>query len=167
MKTILQRLQSPRLKLTSDSLLTALLNAIDLLETDGEYEEGGFILKKGDDYKFVKINSIVPPTHAASLYIASPKEYGEKIIMAMDDGWFPDSSFHTHPNGYGSYPSITDFENLFLGFGRNYIYSPAKEELAFYQYKDSKRSPHISKETDINIKQQYYTSLWQRNLINL
>lgn len=116
-----------------EDLKVVLKEAITICKWNGE-EEGGFILKKDSGYKFVKIdNGYSGQLCAAGLYIATPEQYGLKVITLQNkEGYIPSASFHTHPDGCGAWPSSIDLKNIFRGFPINFIYAPSKNELVMY-----------------------------------
>ena len=122
---------------TNSSLLQSLSTAILSCDCKNSFEEeGGFILHKADsdEYKFVKItNRNTGSPVAKALYTAEKQEYGDKVLVeVLKHGWTEFASFHTHPPGFGPFPSEIDLQQLFTGFPINYIYSPDMNLLMQY-----------------------------------
>jgi proteasome lid subunit RPN8/RPN11 len=104
------------------------LDAVDVCHRFDE-EEGGLILNRDKDYKFVHIDNMHSgSSHAIGLYEVSPEQFGKLVIPLMREGWKMFSSFHTHPP-YSATPSNLDLGTLFKGFKHNVIY--ANEQRAF------------------------------------
>lgn len=98
-------------------------------------EEGGFILRKEENFEFVKISNQHTGTSAAAyFYEANRTEYGSKVISKYNDGFKNHASFHTHPLGCRARPSMTDLSRLFNGAPCNFIWSPSFRELIRYIY---------------------------------
>jgi hypothetical protein len=105
-----------------------------VVSDDDPEERGGFILKKGNDFKFIPVMNIHTGTSIShGLYRPEPNEFGEKVLgPILYDGWKLYASFHTHPNGYSPIPSGIDVQQLFLGHQINYIYATKTDELVEY-----------------------------------
>ena len=103
-------------------------------------EEGGIILRKQEDFLFVKISNQVSGTaQARCLYVANAQEVGNKIIPLLDS-WVMYGSFHTHPTGYPASPSMLDLRALFRGFPINIIYAPGMKQLTSWRFLKTKES---------------------------
>lgn len=112
--------------------------AMQSVQYDGAEEEGGFILKREDEYLFVKVKNANTGTEVALvLFTADRAEFGTKVIPHQKDGWIIWASFHSHP-GNSVMPSSTDLTKLFKGFPNNFIYSPKSKKLNWYQYRAEK-----------------------------
>ena len=116
----------------SPSLQDCLKDAINSISTQLE-EEGGVILKKDIEFKFVKIRNInTGSSKAYGLYEVDRSEYGAKIIPLFNTGWVNYATFHTHPQYCHPYPSITDLTRLFKSAPVNFIYSDYYDQLCGY-----------------------------------
>jgi proteasome lid subunit RPN8/RPN11 len=95
-------------------------------------EEGGVILSRGDEYRFVKITNTHKNTPTAvALYEADKQELGKCMFDLYKEGWLLFSSFHTHPQ-FAPFPSNLDLNTLFQGFQHNVIYAPLYQEAFSY-----------------------------------
>jgi len=136
---------------SKNSLNQCLLQLVSACDLKCGEEQGAFIIQREgvaeyEAYWVTNINSGTP--RASGLYTANRDEYGEKILKKVLTGdWFEYASFHTHPRGFGSYPSIMDLRQLFTGFPINYIYAPDMELLMRYNYDKE----HIWLATPINL----------------
>jgi proteasome lid subunit RPN8/RPN11 len=100
----------------------AVLDAADQCDHPLE-EEGGVLLARKDDYRFVKIKNKHKGSHTAiSLYEADKLELGKLLFDRYKEGWEICASFHTHPS-FSPYPSNLDLDTLFQGFKHNVIYA--------------------------------------------
>lgn len=100
---------------------------------EGNEEQGGFILQKGSRYKFIKIHNDNSGTSIAkALYTANRKEFGDKVISLIVQGWDNIATFHTHPNGFSASPSNIDLDKIFKNCRTNYIYSTQQNQLVQY-----------------------------------
>lgn len=91
--------------------------------TNNSEEEGGIILYKAEDFKFIKIENKHKGTSIShTLYEVNPEEFGTVVAQYVCDGWQLFSSFHTHP-AFPPTPSSTDLNYLFPGYKYNVIYS--------------------------------------------
>lgn len=108
------------------------LNTCLLIETNEE--EGGFIPRKKDEFKYFRVNNCHSGTKvAAGLYEPDRKQYGETVIASYGDGFCNWGSFHTHPFGCRALPSLTDLTRLFNGQPNNFIWSPSLHELNWFE----------------------------------
>ncbi len=134
-------------KKLKSSLNQALLHAKLSCNPALRQEEGGFILLnlKFKKFEFIKIQNANTGPIAAGLYTADRAEYGEKVLTKVLTGNYEEyASFHSHPPGYGPYPSRIDLEQLFTGFPVNYIYAPDLEVIVEYTF-DIKNKVWIQK----------------------
>lgn len=134
----------------NDSLKAALLLACHLCNGEINEEEGGFIVRKDDEYRFHKIRNANTGTPVAeALFTADKTEFGDKIIKGemIKNKAIIDSSFHTHPTNYPPIPSHTDLTRLFKGFPINYIYSPSLSTLVQYTIQKDTKSWRAQKIT--------------------
>lgn len=101
-------------------------------------EEGGIILKRKDEYQFVKVINLHRGTHTAyGLYVAEPAGFGSEVVPLLSKGWQMYASFHTHPQ-FSCTPSQLDHDKLFQGFKYNYIYSHRDLEFSCSDWSPSK-----------------------------
>lgn len=115
------------------SLIDCLNQAI-ASSTNQIEEEGGIILKKEDEYKYIKIRNNHTGTKIAwGLYEVDRQEYGNNIIPLFNGSWRNYATFHTHPNGCRPYPSLIDLTRLFKGARTNFIYSSSYRQLCGYK----------------------------------
>lgn len=118
-----------------DSLHAALKLAVDTCLGIDE-EEGGFIVRRGEEYQFHRIiNSHTGTPTAIGLYEPNRQEYGDKVIGSYGKGFQNFGSFHTHPTNFPARPSITDLTRLFNGQPVNFIWSPSLRELKQYTFR--------------------------------
>ena len=97
-------------------------------------EEGGIILSRDDEYKFVKVKNIHTGTEKAyGLYETDKKDLLQQVFSQFDSGWFMCASFHTHPT-FGPTPSTIDVKNLFEGFRYNVIYSTISDMFSYSEW---------------------------------
>ena len=123
-------------------ILLALQCAVSKVDPELHEEQGGFIIHNTitDDFEFHLVTNMNHRHPIASgLYTANPDEYAEKILgktLASDkkQNWVEYASFHTHPVGFGPFPSRMDLTQLFTSFPINYIYSPDTQSLMEYTY---------------------------------
>jgi proteasome lid subunit RPN8/RPN11 len=102
-------------------------------------EEGGVILAKAGEYRFIKIKNTHRNTATAiSLYEADRVELGKCMFDMLKNGWEIFSSFHTHPQ-FPPYPSGVDLNVLFQGFKHNVIYAPLYQEAFSYSTWEDER----------------------------
>ena len=110
------------------SLLQSLLSAIYQYDFSLPEEQGGFIMIRKDEYKFVPVKNKNTGTIVAhGLYIPEHMPF-------EDDGWEIYASYHTHPEGMRAMPSGKDIAALFTSFPINYIFAPDME-LNRFEYK--------------------------------
>ena len=87
-------------------------------------EEGGLILKREEDYRFVRVENRYAGTDTAcGLYETEMRSLSSGVFSRLSEGWQMFASFHTHPM-YSAHPSSIDMSKLFLGFKYNIIYAP-------------------------------------------
>lgn len=119
------------------SLTKAIHRFIDTCENKLE-EEGGVILKKNGEYRFIKLANTLKGTQTAiALYKVDPIEYGKLVIPLFGEGWRLYASAHIHPSFSTQYSGI-DYHNLFQGFKINFIYSHRFNELSEYEWTEDK-----------------------------
>lgn len=117
-----------------DSLHVALKLAVSTC-LGADEEEGGFIVRKDDEYQFHRItNSHTGTPTAVGLYEPERQEYGDKVIGSYSQGFKNYGSFHTHPTNFPARPSFTDLTRLFNGQPVNFIWSPSLRELKKYTF---------------------------------
>lgn len=120
------------------TLNEALAAAVSYADPHPEKEVGGFILKKkntADEYVFVPVeNKYINKPEEVGLYSPNPKLYGSLVVSLLLDGFENFASFHSHPLGCSTRPSVTDLSKLFKGFPVNYIYSAEFKHLAQYTF---------------------------------
>lgn len=106
----------------------------ECVRTDDE-EDGGVILIRNGDYKWVKLkNSISGESRAKVLYVIDKYgEYVDKVISQFQHGWRLFASFHVHPQ-FTSQCSHIDETMLFRDFNKNIIYSGLTSETRLYQW---------------------------------
>ncbi len=94
-------------------------------------EHGGWILKKGNDYKFFFLkNDNTGTVRAQMLFSANKKSVGDGPLKAIvKEGWSNFATFHTHPQ-FSINPSSIDWNLLFQNSKYNFIYSPATDQLS-------------------------------------
>ncbi len=101
---------------------------------DGSEEQGGFLISKGNNFKFVKVeNTNTGQPIAVVEYRPDLTVIGAQVFTQLDKGWGLEGSFHTHPGSCTS-PSMKDLSNLFTSYPTNFIYSPQSEVLSRYQF---------------------------------
>ena len=115
----------------NDSLHQSLRAAISETDATGLNEEqGGFILKKDNQFAFHLVrNSNTGTPRAVGLYTADKNEMGKKVLTNVMAGWDVYASFHTHPKGFPAMPSTVDIRELFTGHPTNFIYAPQEKTL--------------------------------------
>lgn len=105
-----------------ESLINQLTNAIQECQNLKE-EEGGIILRKENEFSFVKItNNLSGLPIAQGLWEAERNEFAQKVLSKYKLGWRVYASLHTHPI-FLPIPSALDLSELFRGFPINFIYS--------------------------------------------
>ena len=111
----------------------AVLDAADACVRLDE-EEGGIILAKDNEYKFLHVENMHSGTPVAiGLYEADRLEFGSKIVPLIAEGWRLFSSFHTHPP-YAATPSSLDLGTLFKGFKHNVIYANGQRTFSYSRW---------------------------------
>ena len=125
------------------SLLRAVRQAPESVNTGLEEEQGGFILRKQDEFLFVQVRNANTGTPSApGLYTADAQEYGEKVIkLELTGGWKLFATFHTHPTNCSPWPSGTDVGNLFKSAKVHFIFAPWCDELNCFVYSDKHGRP--------------------------
>ena len=128
----------------------ALLSAVNLCNNPDQEEEGGVILQKGDEFRFIKLtNTNTGKPLAPVLWTADRNEYATQVLPLFKDGWTQSASFHTHPC-FLPLPSGIDLFQLFPGFPLNFIYAPMHDVVVGY-----KAAPEDSQDVCV------VDSLWQ------
>ena len=118
----------------TENLKIELRQAANTCFEEGKEEEGGFILKKGDDFHFIKVwNANRGNPIAVALYTADREYFGKVVVPFFSKGWELWGSFHSHP-GTSVAPSGTDINRLFRGHPNNFIYSPKSKRMVWYKY---------------------------------
>lgn len=127
-------------KNSKNSLRHALQHAISLYNPDLNEEQGGFILKKSEEYFYVPVkNENTGKPMALALYTADKEEFNQKVVFkSLQDDFEIFASFHTHPKGMRALPSGVDLRFLFTNFPINFIYSHNLELNRFDFDKDGK-----------------------------
>lgn len=111
-----------------EALIPQLNNAIIECQNLAE-EEGGIILRKDDEFSFVKItNSLTGQPIAQGLWEAEREEFAKKVLSQYKTGWRIYASLHTHPI-FLPIPSALDLAELFRGFPINFIYSKKHKKI--------------------------------------
>jgi hypothetical protein len=101
-----------------------LLKAVNLCNNPDLEEEGGVILQRGNEFKFIKLtNTNTGLPIAPVLWTADRMEYAKQVLPLFREGWTQAASFHTHPC-FLPLPSGIDMFQLFPGFPLNFIYAP-------------------------------------------
>ena len=140
----------------NSKILPTLQNAVSQVDPGLNEEQGGFLIHDTVTGEF-EFHLVTNMNHghpiASGLYTANPDEYAQKVLeKVLSDStkhrWVEYASFHTHPAGFGPFPSRMDLTQLFTSFPINYIYSPDTQALMEYTYKED-------------------TKTWQLNPINL
>lgn len=145
---------------SQNSLLHCLILAVSQCRPELKEEEGGFILKStsGDTYEFHKIRNMNTGTPIArGLYTVDrtggkDNEYATKILRKTNvrkPEWVEYASFHTHPKGFGPYPSQIDLTQLFTSSPVNFIYSPDVGILMRYDY-NKEKNQWLAKQINLN-----------------
>lgn len=116
------------------TLINALKLAVKTCCETIDEEEGGIIMVRDNDYKFVRLENNLKGTPIAKSLISFETEYGTKIIPMFKERWRCYASFHTHPR-FPCYASSIDYDNLFNGFRHNYIYSRCNKNISHYEKK--------------------------------
>jgi len=101
-------------------------------------EEGGIILEKNNEFKFIKvINEHKGTPTAIGLYAANQKEIAALVLPnVIKDQWKFYASFHTHPR-FSATPSMIDHKYLFEGFRYNIIYSIVDQTFSFNSWTEN------------------------------
>ena len=121
----------------SKLLRLSLQTALSQYDPGLDEEQGGFILVDGAQYEFVGVkNANTGTTIAHGLYTADKKEFAEKVLSKVMEGWSVYASFHTHPKGFPARPSQMDINQLFTGHPINFIYAPLSDELNMFTLTD-------------------------------
>jgi proteasome lid subunit RPN8/RPN11 len=94
-------------------------------------EHGGWILKKGEEYKFFFLkNDNSGTVRAQMLFSANRNDVAKGPLKAIvKEGWSNYATFHTHPQ-FSVTPSSIDWNLLFQNSKYNFIYSPATNQLS-------------------------------------
>ena len=126
-------------KLTNISLANQLIRAADEC-TNIKEEEGGIILERDGDYKFIRIKNKYEGTSKAYGLYETDKEQLQELLKkhVMEEGWKLYASFHTHPT-FSPSPSSLDVSALFGSFKYNYIYATEKRIFSYSQWVDEER----------------------------
>ena len=101
-----------------------LQNAVEYLKKIKDHEEGGIILKKNDQFKFIPCKNI--SDCKKYIYVPDMNELFE--IMDEDDECTIYGSVHNHPFS-PAIPSHIDVEDLFKNFVKNSIFSNVEQKL--------------------------------------
>lgn len=134
-----------------DSLHAALKLAVSTCLGVNE-EEGGFIVRKGDEYQFHGVTNRHTGTETAVvLYEPVAQEYGDKVIVSYGQGYQNFGSFHTHPTGCPARPSMTDLTRLFNGQPVNFIWSPSLREMKKYTFVSANESYTVWRVNEIDL----------------
>lgn len=128
-----------------NSLRRCLISALSQFRPELNEEEGGFIIKRvnSEQYAFHKIRNMNTGTPVArGLFTvdrtgAENNEYATKILTKTNvrrPEWIEFASIHTHPKGFGPFPSTVDLKQLFTSNPVNFIYSPDMGVLMRYDF---------------------------------
>ncbi len=115
----------------SDTLLQAIGQCHTSIPIEKRLEEhGGWILNKGDEFKFFFLRNDNTGTPRANvLFTANREDVGRgPLKYLVKDGWKNYGTFHTHPQ-FPVSPSDTDWNFLFQNSPYNFIYSPVTLQL--------------------------------------
>lgn len=117
-----------------DSLTESLIGAQKLC-THPDEEQGGVIIEKAGEFKFIKLkNDYEGTSTAVSLYEANRTEMADLVLPSiLKGGWRLYASFHTHPR-FSATPSSIDYKNIFEGFKYNIIYSNKDAMFSFTEW---------------------------------
>jgi len=119
------------------ALASELLKASEICCHETE-EEGGLVLIRKDEYKFVPVENIYKGTPTAvGLYETEQSDFTDKVFPLLKECWKFYASFHTHPS-FSPTPSNLDLTVLFQGFKHNYIYAPRLTEFSYTTWSDNK-----------------------------
>jgi proteasome lid subunit RPN8/RPN11 len=148
----------------NNSLDRSLTLAILSCTPELKEEEGGFIIKQIDseEYEFHKIrnantgNKVARVLYTVDRETVDNNEFVEKILkktmLAKKPEWEIFASFHTHPSGFGPFPSQLDLTELFRGHPTNFIYSPDMDMLMRYDF-DKEQNQWQAKQINPNQNQ--------------